>query len=48
MKGLGDEPMPPPGKLVGDRLAYHLRPGKHAMLPEDWDTFLNYADKHLK
>jgi hypothetical protein len=48
VKGLGDESMPSPGMIVGDRLAYHLRPGKHAMLPEDWDTFLNYADKHLK
>jgi hypothetical protein len=48
VKGLGDESMPEPGKLVGDRLAYHIRLGKHAMTPEDWDTFLNYADKHLK
>lgn len=48
VKGLGDESMPEPGKLVGDRLAYHIRPGKHAVLPEDWDTFLAFADKHLK
>ena len=48
VKGLGDESMPPPGTLVGDHLAYHIRPGKHAMLPEDWDTFLGFADKHLK
>ena len=48
VKGLGEESMPPPGTLVGDRLAYHIRPGKHAMLPEDWDTFLEFADRHLK
>ena len=48
VKGIGEEAMPEPGKLVGDRLAYHIRPGKHAMLPEDWDTFLAFADKHLK
>jgi hypothetical protein len=48
VKGLGDESMPEPGKLVGDRLAYHIRLGKHAMLPEDWDVFLAFADKHLK
>ncbi len=48
VKGLGDESMPEPGKLVGDRLAYHIRPGKHAMLPEDWDVFLAFADKHLR
>ena len=48
VKGLGDQAMPPPGKLVGDRLAYHIRPGKHAMTPDDWETFLAFADKHLK
>ena len=48
VKGLGDESMPPPGTLVGDRLAYHIRPGKHAMLPEDWDVFLSFADAHFK
>jgi hypothetical protein len=47
-KGLGNETMPPVGKLVGDRLAYHLRPGKHAMLPEDWDVFLAFADRHFR
>lgn len=48
VKGLGEESMPPPGTLVGDRLAYHIRPGKHAMTPEDWDTFLAFADQHFK
>jgi hypothetical protein len=48
VKGLGEETMPPPGTLVGDRLAYHIRPGKHSMLPEDWETFLAFADRHLK
>ena len=48
VKGIGEGPMPEPGRLVGDRLAYQIRPGQHAMLPEDWDTFLAYADRHLK
>jgi hypothetical protein len=48
VKGIGDQAMPPAGTLVGDRLAYHIRPGKHAMLPVDWDVFLAFADKHLK
>ena len=46
-KGL-DGAMPPVGKRVGDRLAYHIRAGKHAMLPEDWDVFLAFADQHFK
>ncbi len=48
VKGIGNETMPPVGKMVGDRLSYHLRAGKHAMLPEDWDVFLAFADKHFK
>jgi hypothetical protein len=47
VKGLGGESMPPPGTIVGDRLGYHIRLGKHAMTPEDWDTFLIFADGHL-
>ena len=47
VKGLGLETMPPAGQRVGDKLAYHLRPGKHVMAPEDWDTFLDFADRHL-
>jgi hypothetical protein len=48
VKGLEVDAMPPENTLVGDRLAFHIRPGKHAMTPEDWDTFLAFADKHLK
>ena len=48
VKGIEDQAMPEPGRIVGDRLAYHLRPGKHAMTPDDWDTFLAFADRHLK
>jgi hypothetical protein len=47
VKGIGDAEMPPPGTLVGDRLAYHIRPGKHFMGPEDWQVWLDHADKHL-
>ncbi len=39
--------MPATGHLVGDRLGYHIRPGKHAMTPDDWTVFLDFADKHL-
>lgn len=40
--------MPPPGKSVGDRMGYHLREGKHNITPEDWDHYLNFADRWLK
>ena len=46
--GIEETAMPPTDKLVGDRLGYHIRPGKHAMEPRDWTVFLDFADKHLK
>lgn len=40
--------MPPVGTLSAERLGYFIRPGKHAMTPEDWKVYLDYADKWLK
>jgi hypothetical protein len=48
VEGLDTSRMPDPGTLVGGRLAYHIRPGKHSMGREDWKVFLEYADKHLR
>jgi hypothetical protein len=45
--GLGVEKMPEPGRLVGERLGYFIRPGTHAMPREDWRVFLDFADRHL-
>jgi len=40
------EPASPPiGELIGGRLGYYLRDGKHSMGPEDWRIFLDFADK---
>ena len=36
---------PPVGKLVGGRLGYYLREGKHAMTGDDWRIFLEFADE---
>lgn len=46
--GLDATAMPEPGKLVASTLGYFIRPGKHSTTPEDWNAFLNFADKHLK
>jgi hypothetical protein len=46
--GLAANAMPPEGKLIDSRLGYWIRPGKHSMGPEDWQTFLAYADRWLK
>jgi hypothetical protein len=45
--GLGAKEMPPPGQLLDSRLGYYIRPGKHSMTKEDWQIFLDYADRHL-
>ena len=45
---LAADAVPPEGRLVGSRLGYWVRAGKHSMTPADWDVFLGYADKWLK
>ncbi|MFB9964308.1 glucuronyl esterase domain-containing protein [Sinosporangium siamense] len=39
-------PYPTPGVRVGERLSYHLREGRHAMVEEDWRHVLDFADQH--
>ena len=39
---------PEPGTSVGKRMGYHLREGKHNITPEDWDHYLDFADRWLK
>ena len=46
--GLGVAKRPAEGVLLGSRLGYWVRPGKHSMTPADWATYLAFADKWLK
>src|SRR5690242_5688439 len=40
--------LPADGQVAGDdALGYYLRPGGHALLKDDWEAFLDFADKHL-
>ena len=43
--GIADSAMPPPGTLVGDRLGFHIRDGGHSMGADDWETFVDFADR---
>lgn len=46
--GLGAPVAPEVGKLLNSRLGYFIRPGKHSMTAEDWNAWLDYADKWLR
>ncbi len=49
VEGLNATDMPKPGDaLIDSRLGYWIRPGKHAMSPPDWKTYMDFADKWLK
>jgi hypothetical protein len=45
--GLDAQAMPETGRLVDSKLGYYIRPGKHSTTPEDWQIFLDFADKHF-
>jgi len=48
LKALEESPQPSPDKSIGDRIAYHIRTGKHDVTDFDWEQYLNFADRHLK
>jgi hypothetical protein len=40
--------MPPPDHPIHEgSIGYHLRTGKHSIAVQDWQNFLDFADKHL-
>lgn len=45
--GLSTKQMPGENQLVGGRLAYFIRPGKHSMTKADWRVFLDFADREM-
>ena len=47
VKGLGTREMPGINHLVGERLGFFMRPGKHSMLKSDWQVFLDFADREM-
>lgn len=44
--GLNVEGRPEPNQPVGDRVAYHLRAGKHNLLEYDWRQYIEFAKRH--
>lgn len=43
--GIDTRTLPPVGQLVGGRLGYYLREGKHSMTAADWEVFMDFADR---
>ena len=43
--GLEVSQMPPMRQLVGKRLGYYIREGKHSMTADDWRVFMDFADR---
>ena len=43
--GPASQEMPPLHQLVGRRLGYYIREGKHSMTPADWAVFMDFADR---
>ena len=46
--GLDDAKMPPPDQTIGGDVSYHIRTGKHGILPWDWQQYYDFADRAFK
>jgi hypothetical protein len=47
LPGLGTKEYPPLSKSVGTTVGYHVRPGVHDILLEDWKNYADFADRVL-
>jgi hypothetical protein len=45
VEGLGTAHMPDLRQLVGGRVGYYIREGKHSMTADDWKVFIDFADR---
>jgi hypothetical protein len=46
--GLGVNEWPAPDRPVGNYIGYHLRTGRHDVTMQDWNWYLDFADRHLR
>lgn len=48
MEGLGTDVMPAVNAPIQNRVAYHIRTGKHDITGYDWEQYIRFANKWLK
>jgi hypothetical protein len=48
LQGLENDELPPLDQAILRDIGYSCHTGKHDILPEDWDRFLDFADAHLE
>jgi dienelactone hydrolase len=48
VEGLSAKQLPAQRQLVDSRLGYYIREGRHSMTADDWEMFMNFADRHFK
>jgi hypothetical protein len=41
-------PEPTPRQLVKSTIGYHLRPGKHQVTNDDWESMMDFVDNHTR
>ena len=46
-EGLGTTEFPPADRPVGRTVGYHVRTGRHELLPWDWARFADHADREV-
>ena len=46
-EGIGTAEMPAVHQAVGDRVRYHVRTGRHDITADDWEQYLDFADRHF-
>jgi len=48
LEGVALAAEPPAYGTLGDRICYHVRPGRHDLTPRDFWHYMDFADRHLR
>ncbi len=48
LEGLDEKDTPAIGQPIGNTIGYHLRAGAHDVTAQDWEWFMDFANRHFK